>query len=287
MQVVRSSFSMHVSITAEMADRKGASTYMPPVSHGTEFHNPDGETVTTTIQEYVLTIRGIMAALISVVALLSVFGAAAMIGKVLLGSSIYGSILHGVMHLFDLGLDGNIPTWYASASLLLCAFLLFAIARTMTGSRKRWTKHWYGLSSLFLVLSIDETATIHERAGDALDQLAPVVSEWGGLLFYSWVLIGLSAVLMVTAVFLRFTLHLPKSTRNLFVLAAAVFVSGGLGAEMINAWIHDAYGTNTLAYAGMTVVEELLEMTGVLIFIYALLNVLRTESELVQIRLGR
>ena len=215
--------------------------------------------------------------LISIVAFLTIVGAAAMFGKVLLGSSIYGSMMHGAMHLFDLGLDGNIPTWYASASLFLCALLLFAIARTATGSREKWRSHWYGLSSLFLLLSIDETATIHERAGDALDQLAPPVSDLGGFLFYSWVIIGAAAVLLVSLVFLRFTLRLPKRTRTLFVVAAGVFVTGGLGAEMINAWLHDVYGTNTFAYAAMTVVEEVLEMTGVLIFIYALLDILRAE----------
>lgn len=40
---------------------------------------------------------------------------------------------------------------------------------------------------------------------------------------------------------------------------------------------HDSVGTNTFAYVTMTVLEELLEMTGVLIFIYALLDVLRTD----------
>lgn len=227
-------------------------------------------------RRHVLSVRGIMMPLIVIVASLTLIGAGAMFTKLMLGPSIYGTVIHGTMHLFDLGLDGNIPTWYASASLLLCALLLFLIARAVKGDQEKWKKHWYGLCALFLFLSIDETATLHERAGDALDQLAPAVQELGGFLFYSWVIIGGAAVALVSLIFLRFTLSLPGRKRMLFVLAAGVFVGGALGVEMVNAWLHDSVGTNTFAYVTMTVVEELLEMTGVLIFIYALLDVLRT-----------
>lgn len=228
-----------------------------------------------------------MIPLICAVALLTVLGAGAMSIKLIFGASIYGTILHGITHLFDLGLDGNIPTWYASASLLLCAALLFLIARTESGSRMKWKKHWYGLSGLFLCLSIDETSTIHERAGDALDQAIPIFQGLGGFLYYSWVILGAAAVFLVSLIFFRFTLNLPARTRTIFVLAALVFVSGGLGVEMINAWIHNSYGTNTLAYTAMTVVEELLEMTGVLIFTYGLLDVLLTDNGPFQLHLAR
>lgn len=56
---------------------------------------------------------------------------------------------------------------------------------------------------------------------------------------------------------------------------------------MVNAWLHDSVGTNTFAYVTMTVLEELLEMTGVLIFIYALLDVLRTDLPRLQLQLAR
>jgi hypothetical protein len=238
-------------------------------------------------RRHVLSVRGIMIPLIVIVASLTLLGAGAMFTKLILGASIYGTVIHGSMHLFDLGLDGNIPTWYASVSLLLCALLLFLIARTLKGGQEKWKKHWYGLGGLFLFLSIDETATFHERAGDALDQLSPTVQELGGFLFYSWVIIGGAAVVLVSLIFIRFTFSLPSRTRTLFVLAAAVFVAGGLGIEMVNAWLHDSVGTNTFAYVTMTVLEELLEMTGVLIFIYALLNVSRTRLPRLQLQLAR
>jgi len=76
-------------------------------------------------RRHVLSVRGIMMPLIVIVASLTLLGAGAMFTKLMLGPSIYGTVIHGTMHLFDLGLDGNIPTWYASASLLLCALLLF------------------------------------------------------------------------------------------------------------------------------------------------------------------
>ncbi len=34
------------------------------------------------------------------------------------------------VELFDVDTEGNIPTWYASSTLLLCSFLLATIARS-------------------------------------------------------------------------------------------------------------------------------------------------------------
>lgn len=233
---------------------------------------------------YTLSVRSVMCPLIATVAVLTAAGAASMFLKLMLGSSIYGTVLHGILHLFDLGLEGNIPTWYASASLLLCAVLLFLIGRTTSSSGTGSNWQWYGLSGVFVLASIDETSSIHEGSGDALNQLVPAAQDLGGIFFYSWVFVGIVVVLLLALIFGHFIFSLPRRTRTFFILAAVTFVGGALGVEMLNAWIHNTRGTETFGYVSMTVLEEMLEMVGVLIFAYGLLDVLRGHRKEVRLR---
>lgn len=198
---------------------------------------------------------------------------------------VYGRSFLGFIHTFDLSGERNIPTWYASGSLLLCAVLSFLVAHTHRKAGSKWTKYWFGLAWLFIYLSIDETATVHERIGAALDRISPTLAAVGGILNYLWVLFGLAAVLIVSLLYLRFFVALPRRTRTLFFIASATFVGGALGVEMVNAWIADTYGGRTVQWVTLTIVEELLEMTGVLIFVYALLEIITKQAHSIRVEL--
>lgn len=214
------------------------------------------------------------------VGVLTVVGAVAMFVKLLFDRSVYG-----FMHAFDLSWDGNIPTWYASSSLLLCAILIFIIAYIERTTASRWTRYWFGLGWIFIFLSIDETATIHEQIGAALGTISPTLAGLGGLFNYTWVVFGIAAVTVVTVLYMRFFIDLPKRSRTLFFLAAAAFVGGALGIEMVNAWIADALGDRTIPYVAMTVVEEAFEMIGVLVFVYALLDYMSQRYRIVGVEI--
>jgi hypothetical protein len=69
----------------------------------------------------------------------------------------------------------------------------------------------------------------------------------------------------------------------LFVLAAALYVGGALGTEMVEAVYVEAHGRGTLAREAICCVEELLEMLGVVVFAYALLDYLRKHVGTVEI----
>jgi hypothetical protein len=65
---------------------------------------------------------------------------------------------------------------------------------------------------------------------------------------------------------------------RLFILAGTIYVGGALGMEMVNARYADLYGFKNLTYQLMTAVEEFLEMSGIAIFIYALMSYVATQS---------
>ena len=82
-----------------------------------------------------------------------------------------------VMVLVDLDAESAIPAWWSSIQLFMLAQLWlvatwFAWRRTASGERRtRWMVRWAtpALALMFLALSGDEAASIHERLGHHVD----------------------------------------------------------------------------------------------------------------------
>lgn len=172
------------------------------------------------------------------------------------------------VRLFNLGGENNIPTWYASATLFLCALLSAYIAAICSPSSDRYRGHWVGLALIFLLLSLDETAVIHDRTIEF-----PLVAKYQphGILAFPWVVLGWILVAAVALAFYRFWQNLPKTTRWHFAAAVSTYVTGGLILEMANAYLMDYHVTNVLLRGAVSTIAEFMEMSGVLFFIYAFL----------------
>ncbi len=190
--------------------------------------------------------------------------------------------------LISVGSDTSLPAWYSSLALLLCCMLLavIAVARRRTGGR--FALRWAGLSLIFLYLSADEMLRLHERASDKVVQPAfrylGVQAE--GLLNYPWIALYAPLVLVFAFAYFGFWIALPAKTRFLFLAAAALFVGGGIGVEAFNALYDDLYGHEDLVAEAMTHLEELFEMMGVVVFVYALLSYAAADPLLRDLRLG-
>ena len=189
--------------------------------------------------------------------------------------------LLGLTPLFNLATDVSIPAWYSSVTLLLCSSLLGIIYFAKRRNAEQFAFHWAVLSLIFLYLSIDEAAQIHEIIGVTLSQ--EVIGNTHGFIHYTWVVIGIPFVLIVAACYLKFLFHLPRKTMRLFVLAGVTYVGGALITDMINGRQADIRGPGNLPYQMTTVAEEFLEMSGIVIFIYALLTYLSSEVRSVRI----
>ncbi|MCA1490356.1 hypothetical protein I6F11_05420 [Ensifer sp. NBAIM29] len=176
--------------------------------------------------------------------------------------------------------EANIPTWFASCLLLSAAGLLLLTARTKRLLQDRFTVYWYGLSLMFLYLSLDETASLHELA------MAPTraLLDISGPLYAGWVIPAALAFLTLVLLYSRFLLALPRATLGWFAFAGALYVGGAVGMELV-AWghIYPAYVAKfgnwseivDMPFVVVSHVEEIIEMTGVIVFIHALLNCLR------------
>lgn len=121
------------------------------------------------------------------------------------------------------------------------------------------------LACVFAGLSIDEFAGIHEL----LNRPLRAALHTGGLLYFPWVLVGAGVALTMVAAFGRLVLAQPPPVRSPLIVAAALFLSGAIGVEMLAAPYYETVGKATLIHSLLVTLEEFLEMSGVAVFIYA------------------
>lgn len=230
--------------------------------------------------EFSVTPRQCCRVLAIAVVCLTLAGSAIQFFKYILGHD----YLLGLFPLFNLNSEISIPTWFASVTLLLCSMLLAVIFITHRRNAAPFALHWAVLSLIFLYLSIDEGAHIHETIGTTLELRLTGVTY--GFLRSAWVIYGTVFVVIIAAFYRKFVAHLPAETLRLFILAALAYVGGALIMEMITGRYTEVYGTKNLTYELMTVAEEFLEMSGVSIFIYALLSYIGAHVKTFSIHIG-
>ena len=185
-----------------------------------------------------------------------------------------------LISFFYVDKESNLPTFYSSLALLFCSVLLAIIAKSKYKNYDKYRHYWKFLSLIFLYLSIDENAKIHEMTAATVRSFLNV----SGFLYYAWVIPAIILFSLFALIYLKFVLSLPKKIRFLFIFAAAIFVSGAVGIEMIEANFRLIEGKHNLTYAIMATVEETFEMVGIAIFMYALLKYLQQYIEPLKIR---
>jgi hypothetical protein len=172
-----------------------------------------------------------------------------------------------LLDLFSVNLEESIPTWYSTLILVFASVLLSVIAFAKRASRDRYALYWLGLTLLFLYLSMDESAAIHEILSDPLQMAFNAT----GYLAFGWQIVAVPLVILFALLYVRFLFHLPPCFRNLFVVAGVLYAGGALVVEGISANQYSISGV-TFTYLAIATVEETLEMLGVVVLIYALLS---------------
>lgn len=172
--------------------------------------------------------------------------------------------------LFYVDQERNIPTYFSVLLILLAALLLAVIAILNNKQRLFHRSKWAILSAGFLLMAFDEAFEFHERLNIPVGRLFGDGSF--GVFYFPWVIPGIALVFVLGLYFLRFLLDLPTKTRLRFLLAAALYLGGAIGVELIGSHHAELYGYENWAYSLIVTLEESLEMAGLLVFIWALLR---------------
>lgn len=167
--------------------------------------------------------------------------------------------------LFDLDAEESFGTWFSAVMLLIAGQLLLAETLRRRACSDRWWLAWAGLAAGFHLLSIDEVVGLHEWVNTALEDVP-------------WTIFGFWILGLVGFVYLPFLWRYRWRTALLFVAAGLVYGCGAVGVEH---WTGD--DVRSLSYNMWTALEEGMEMGGVILFIYALLDHLG-GSEGVEVR---
>ena len=195
----------------------------------------------------------------------------------------------GVVTLFHLDREQNIPSLFSGLALGLASLIVLMSAKTKAGDTLEVRARWL-LSAALLFLALDEWVSIHER----LDAFMKTLGDFSGALSHAWVLpygIGLVACLVVL---LPWGLRQSRAVQFSFAAAVAVYAAGALGCEVLHACyiagdLPQSVPITPLGGDLIATLEEMLELTGLLLLIGACFRLLAESGgpALVMLASGR
>ena len=207
---------------------------------------------------------GVIAITLTLASLLSIY-----LGIVTIEDQSFAELRKIYIRLFDLNREANIPTWFSSFLLILNAFILAIIAIRTKAQQGSYYIQWFVLAVIFLYLSIDEAALLHEMVEKPVRRAL----DLSGYLYFAWIVPAVCCLIVLGVYLRRFLFELPRNTRWLFLIAGAIFVTGAVGMEMIGSNIFYTHGGHKpTSYYLWANLEESFEMLGLIIFFYALLD---------------
>jgi hypothetical protein len=178
----------------------------------------------------------------------------------------------GLVKLFDVDGEQNIPALYQTLSLGFIAVLLFAIAAQRKSVRDPLALYWKVLACMFVFLMLDEGCSIHNNF-HVYSAHTKLQQQKQGMFYFSWTLAYGVLMLPVGLWYLRFLFKLPRTYGIRIFVAGVVYVMGALGLEMIlgDYLAHGGSGHSRMQLV-CTTIEESMEMLGMLLFIHVLLH---------------
>ncbi len=183
--------------------------------------------------------------------------------------------------LFDVNRESAIPTWYSAIQLFLVGVVMAPLAwHEWNRSRITSTLLWM-FPALFLAMSLDEVAMIHEWAGENLDEIFIAggdreYSKWfrGTGVWVLFIPLPFLAVLLFLSIKLRhYFADCPRAIR-LFFSGVGIFLLGAVGSEYIYNLI-PWFGIEALL---QILSEEFAEMVGVTLMLWAAWEVFTSKG---------
>jgi hypothetical protein len=170
----------------------------------------------------------------------------------------------GFAALWDNNREPGAATLFSILMLSGAALTLAVIAEAARPEDRPSPAVWRAVALILATLAFDEALEPHQVATSPL--------RWAlDPLFFIWVIPGVLLLVAVAFLFRRFVLLLAPDTRRLMIIALVLFGGAGLGLEFVGLELADRYGRESLAVRLEGSIEESLEMTGEVLFLYALL----------------
>lgn len=181
----------------------------------------------------------------------------------------------GVLRQLDLNAEANATAWFGSFLLLLAAACATVVATSASVVESGTTRRWGVLAALLALMSVDETAQLHDLATGPLR--AALDTELTAFHF-AWVIPGLVVVVVASLYLAPLARSLEGREAPRLLGAALVYVAGAIVLEMAGGLVVDVdvdVNGYTLPYLAVTTLEESLELIGAVLLVSVLLDVAR------------
>lgn len=230
-----------------------------PVPHQTAAANPGMQLISPD---------GVKYALLGLFAVLLTMHSAALFVAYGLGYD----VAMGFVPAFHMDWERNVPT-YASTILLLSCGILAVLQPRLRAADARSALAWNAIAVAFVLLSADEAFRLHELVSDLVK--SSLTSDWVPM--FAWVVPYGLALLILTGIFLPWFARLDRSSQVRFALAAALYIGGALGMELVSSFYFESLDPDREKFRTLTggllgTVEESLELIGVSVFLHALVR---------------
>ena len=145
--------------------------------------------------------------------------------------------------LFDMDSEISLYTWYSTTILLFvpaCLLAYVGYKKKQSGDKFAWS--WFVVSGIFLFLSVDDGAMIHEKFS-TINRLTGLQDLLGGGIFaWSWWVIYLPIAVILAIILFRWFMSLPTKTKILICARIAIAIIGQMGMEAISGMITSSTG---------------------------------------------
>ena len=186
--------------------------------------------------------------------------------------------------LVDVDHEMSLPSIFSTILFFCIVILLIFICKIKLNERDPFRWHWLFLCFIFLFLCFDEGASIHELFSAPTENLLGN-NDLPGFVQYAWVLPASVLVLAVAGLCLKFLFSLPKYTQRWLVIAGLIYLGGALGMETVGAIYAGVHGVKNLVYNLFVTIEEFMEMSGLILILYAFSDYVKMKYALLRIRL--
>ena len=187
--------------------------------------------------------------------------------------------------LLNMDREMSLPAWFSSTLLCGVGLAMWLAAWVHRRRGERGVLGWFALGLFFVMLSLDESAAIHEVLVPRVQ--AMLGDHATGLLYYAWYVPVLLMCLVFLVVLLPFLLRLPRRTFWFLGMSVAVYLGGAVCFEALMGMAVEPSGVDEpplqhppLHMVFLLVMEEGLEMIGITLLLYTMLDYLSPRLRL-------
>jgi hypothetical protein len=186
----------------------------------------------------------------------------------------------------DVSAEQNFATWYSSVLLLLAGgAALLNCKTTPLWQRLKWVQKstWALVGGLFVWLSIDETATVHESLAPLLNQMRATSNEpyaigagdWIPILYPFIIAAAIGLFIFSAVAFAKRLRLMALPIVGILCWIGAIFFESSEGRPL------NALDYNYIqGYQSQRLVEESLEFVGTTLFLFAFVEFYRWRSSI-------